>query len=157
MQSHCKLSQLYLLRNWAHLPFKNSKFPFRTPERPTSVHEHHIYEWEKDNSCKQDTLTDITVYIYRFLYRYTVLLYWWTVLLFTQLIYTGHTNTHTDTALYIYNFMHRYTVLLYTSCTDGLYLCLHNCTLLYNLTLPKHTLVVHTLCSDQLYCCTFIL
>ena len=28
---------------------KNSKLPFRTPERPTSVHEHHIYV--------QDTLT----------------------------------------------------------------------------------------------------
>ena len=54
----------------------NSKFPFRTPERPMSVHEHHFYKWEKDNSCKQDTLTDITVCIYRFLYRYTVLLYW---------------------------------------------------------------------------------
>ena len=127
-----------------------------------SVHEHHIYVLEKDNSCKQDILTDISVYIYRLLYRYTVLLY----KTCTDELYfclhnsykrDTHTHTHTDIALYIYRFMQRYTVLLYTSCTDGLYLCVHNCTLLYNLTLPKHTIVVHTLCSDQLYCCTFIL
>ena len=30
---------------------------------------------EKDNSCKQDTLTDISLYKYKFMYRYTVLLY----------------------------------------------------------------------------------
>ena len=53
--------------------------------------------------------------------------------------------------------MYKYAEQLYTSFTDGLCLCVHNCTLLYNLTLSKHTLVVHTLCSDQLYCCTFIL
>ena len=28
---------------------QNSKSPFQTPERPTSVHEHHIYVW----SCLQ--------------------------------------------------------------------------------------------------------
>ena len=29
----------------------------------------------------------------------------------------------------IYRFMNRYTVLLYTTCTDGLYFCVHNYTL----------------------------
>jgi hypothetical protein len=71
--------------------------------------------------------------------------------------YKRDTHAHTDIALYIHRFLYRYIVLVYTSCTDGLYLCVHNCTLLYNLTLPKHTIVVHTLCSDQLYCCKFIL
>jgi hypothetical protein len=49
-------------------------------------------------------------------------------------VYTTHINgTHTtDISLYIYRFLYRYTVLLYTSCTDGLYLCVHNCTLLYD-------------------------
>ena len=88
--------------------------------------------------------------IYRFIY-----IDYCRLLLCTQLILMGH--THTDIALYIYRFMQRYTVLLYTSCTDGLYLCVHNCTLLCILTLPKHTIMVHTLCSDQLYYCTFIL
>ena len=103
---------------------------------------------------------------YRFIYidSRTDILYYYTqlVLMNCTSVYTTHingihTHTHTDIALYIYRFLYRYTVLLYTSCTDGLYLCVHNCTLLYDLTLPKHTLVVHTLCSDQLYCCTFIL
>ena len=63
-------------------------------------------------------------------------------------------HTLRDTALYIYRFMNRYTVLLYKTCTDemyfyvhnsykqdthvdiadGLYFCVHNCTLLYKLT-----------------------
>ena len=96
------------LLNVAHI--KNSKIPFRTLERSTSVHEHHIYVLEKDNSCKQDTLTDISVYIYRLLYRYTVLLY----KTCTDELYfcvhnsykrDTHTHTHTDIALYIYRFM----------------------------------------------------
>jgi hypothetical protein len=66
---------------------------------------------------------------------------------------------HTRTFHFIYidsctDIVYYYTV--YTSCIEGLYLFVHNCTLLYDLTLPKHTLVVHTLCSDQLYCSTFI-
>ena len=65
---------------------KNSKFPFRTLERTTSVHKQHIYVWEKDNSCKQDTLTDIMVYICRCMYTVQIYcatlhnLYWWNVL-----------------------------------------------------------------------------
>jgi hypothetical protein len=51
---------------------KNSKFPFRTPERPMSVYKHRIYVLKRDNSCKQDTLRDILVYIYRFMYIFTV-------------------------------------------------------------------------------------
>ena len=31
--------------------------------------------------------------------------------------------------------MYRYTVPLYTTCKDGLYFCVHNCRLMYNLTL----------------------
>jgi hypothetical protein len=66
--------------------------------------------------------------------------------------YKQDAHTHTDIALYIlYRFLYRYTVHILYRWTVLL------CTLLYNLTLPKHTLVVHTLCLDQLYCCTFIL
>jgi hypothetical protein len=113
---------------------------------------------KKYNSCKQVILTDILVYIDSRtdkLYYYTQL-----VLMNCTSVYTTHINgihTHTDIALYIYRFLYRYTVLLCTSCTDELYFCVNNYTLMYNLTLPKHTLVVHTLCSDQLYCCMFIL
>jgi hypothetical protein len=89
------------------------------------------------------------------MYRYTVLLY--TTLLYLCLHNSYKRDTHTDIALYIYRFMYKYAEQLYTSFTDGLCLCGHNCTLLYNLTLSKHTLAVHTLCSDQLYCCTLIL
>ena len=93
---------------------------------------------------------------YRFIYidSRTDILYYYTQL-DTE---TGHTHTRTFHFIYI------------DSCTDILYYCTHlvqldctcvyttvQCTLLYDLTLPKHTLVVHTLCSDQLYCCTFIL
>jgi hypothetical protein len=60
-----------------------------------------------------------------------------------------HKQTHRHCTLYIYRYMYRYSMLLY--------LCLHNFTLFYDLTIPKRTLLVHTLCSDQLYCCTFIL
>ena len=50
-----------------------------------------------------------------------------------------------------YRFVYRYTVLMYTTCTDGLYFCLHNCTLLYNLTLNTHTCGAHTMlrCSAE--------
>ena len=41
--------------------------------------------------------------------------------------------------------MYRYTVLLYKTCTDGLYFCVHNSTLLYNLTLPTNTCGAQTL------------
>jgi len=35
---------------------KKCKIPFRTPERPTSVHEHHIFVWDKGKLCNLDTL-----------------------------------------------------------------------------------------------------
>ena len=92
---------------------------------------------------------------YRFIYidsRSDILYY------YTQLVHNSYKrDTHMDISLYKYRFLYRYTVLIFTSCTDGVYLCVRNCTLLHNLTLPKHRIVVHTLCSDQLYCCTFIL
>ena len=93
---------------------KNSK-SFRTPERPTSVHKRHIYVWEKDNSCKQDTLMDISVYIYRFMYRYTEILYI-TLLMNCTYVYTTHINgTHTRTLHSIY----------IDSCTNMLNNCTH--------------------------------
>ena len=68
-------------------------------------------------------------------------------------IYIGHCT--------IYIFIYRYSVLLYTTCTDGLYFCVHNCTLLYNLTLPgAHSMlgsVVLCICSSvsiHLFCNT---
>ena len=73
-------------------------------------------------------------------------------------------HTHTDIALYVYRFMYRYTVLLYTTCTDGMYFCVHDCKLLYNFTLPTHTcgahimlgsvvlLYIYTVVSAHLYC-----
>ena len=92
------------------------------------------------------------------MYRYTVLLYTTLLMNCTYVYTTLISGTHTRTLhSIIYRFMYQYAEQLYTSFTDGLCLCVHNCTLLYNLTLSKHTLVVHTLCSDQLYCCTFIL
>jgi hypothetical protein len=114
-----------------------------------------MYE-NKDNSCELDILTDISVYIYRFTYRYTIHNYTQLVLMNCTSVYTTyingtHTLSHTRTFHFIY----------IDSSTDIVYYCTHlvqmDCTLLYNLTLPKHTLVVHTLCSDQLNCCTFIL
>ena len=41
---------------------KKCKIPFRTPERPTSVHEHHIFVWDKGKSCNLDTLCFKYVY-----------------------------------------------------------------------------------------------
>ena len=37
-----KIGTIYAAKFMKH-KIKNSKFPFRMPERPTSVHEHHIY------------------------------------------------------------------------------------------------------------------
>jgi hypothetical protein len=48
------------------------------------------------------------------------------------------THTLTDISLYLYRFVYIYTVLLYTTCTDGLYFCVHKCQLLYKLT-PTYT------------------
>ena len=53
------------------------------------------------------------------------------------------THMHTDIAFYVYRFMYRYTVLLYTTCREGLCFCVHNFTLMYNLTLPTHTCGTH--------------
>ena len=68
-------------------------------------------------SYKQDTLTDIALYIFRFMYRYTVLLH---TTCKDELYFCEHNSykqdTHTDIALYIFRFMYRYTVLLYTTC-----------------------------------------
>ena len=79
--------------------------------------------------------------IYRFTYRYTVLLYTTcTDELFvcvhnsykrdthTHTHTHTHKHTHTDIALYIYRFMYRYTVLLYTTvhwCTTCHYINRH--------------------------------
>ena len=84
---------------------------------------------------------DISLYLYRFMNRYTVLLY---TICIDDLYFCAHNSykqdTHTQSLhfIYIYRFMYRYTILLYTTCTDGLYLCFHTCILLYNLTLPAH-------------------
>jgi hypothetical protein len=69
---------------------------------------------KKDNSCKQDILTDISVYIYRFTFRYTVLLYTTCtdeLYICVHNSYKQDTHTHTDISLYKYRFLYRYTVL----------------------------------------------
>ena len=43
-------------------------------------------------------------------------------------------------SLVLYRFLYRYTVLLYTSCTDGLYFCVHYCT-------TWHYLNIHLWCT----------
>ena len=128
----------YLPERWEKIQ-QHSCQPYRKksqisfPERPTSL----IY------SYKQDTHTDIALYIYRFMYRYTVLLY---TTCTDELYFCVHnsykrdTHTHTDITLYIYRFLYRYTVLLYTSCTDGLYFCVHCCT-------TWHYLNIHLWCT----------
>ena len=74
---------------------KNPKFSFRTPERPTSL----FY------SYKQDTHTDIALYIFRFMYRYTVLLY---TTCKDELYFCEHNSYTPDT--------HKHTDTLYTTC-----------------------------------------
>ena len=173
-----KIQRLNSLHHYGHIK-KKSKFPYWTPEKPTSdflpqrfynsnlflniffifsfmasIQEHHIYVWEKSNSCNRthshtnrfifiDSFTDILYYYTQFdeLYFCVHSLYKWDT----------HTHIHKDIALYIYRFMNRYTVLLYTSCTDWLYFCLHD-TLLYTLTLTKHgsdqVVNIHQILSD---------
>ena len=98
-----------------------------------------------DNSYKWNTQThtDISLYIYRFMYRYSELLYKTCTdgLYFcVHNSYKWDTQTHTDISLYIYRFLYRYTVLLYTSCTDGLYFCVYCCT-------TWHYLKIHLWCT----------
>jgi hypothetical protein len=45
-----KKLKAYKLQIFNRIPLKNYKFPFQTPERPTSVHKHHIYVYQKYNS-----------------------------------------------------------------------------------------------------------
>ena len=40
---------------------------------------------------------------------------------------------------FLWDALYIFTLILYTACTDGLYFCVHSCTLLYNLTIPTYT------------------
>ena len=86
-KTHCSVflhrNQIFFLRNpdWGGgIVLKNPKFPFLTPNRPTSI----FY------SYNQDTHTDIALYIYRFTYRNTVLLY----TTCTDVLYFCEHNSH---------------------------------------------------------------
>ena len=70
------------------------------------VEQQHLFYY-LDNSYKWDTNTHgLALYIYRFMYRYTVPLYRWTVFMFTQL-YTA-----------VQHYLH--TLVLPTLCLDQL-------------------------------------
>jgi hypothetical protein len=124
---------------------KNPKFPFWTPERTTSL----FY------SYKQDTHTDIAHYIFRFMFRYTALLY---ANCEYELYFCEH-NSHkqsTDITLYtppVPNFVltsaHTFlgtvilinTHLAWIHCTDVQSYCYPVCVHLYFVITGAHTLL----------------
>ena len=126
--------------SWAKKSFitelKDHKFPFRTPERPTSVHEHHIYVWESTTYVNR-TYSRTYWFIYidsriDILYYYTQL-----VLMNCTSVYTTHINgihTHTRTLHFIY----------IDSCTDILYYCTH--------LVQMDSTFVYTTVHIRLYC-----
>jgi hypothetical protein len=117
------------INNWTSMIIKIPNFISghrKGPHPPTNTTS--MYE-KKDNSCKQDILTDISFYIYRFMYRYTVLLY----TTCTDELYfcvhnsykrETHTHTHRHFTLYIWiplqiycttvHILHRETVPVWT-------------------------------------------
>ena len=157
MKGYCATLKLTDLGHFWYIwgNIKKSQISLRTPERTTSL----FY------SYKQDTHTDIAHYIFRFMYRYTVLLY--TTCKF-ELYFCEHnshkksTHKHTDITLYtppvphfVLTSAHTFlgTVILKTL---GIHTLLGSIVQLYSHIVIQSvytcilSLLVHTLCLAQL-------